>query len=62
MGDDTTGRRKTHGGQRQASGQNVHLKTAEALAKEHGVNEKTIRRDGLRVVGYGLVVIPGQIL
>ncbi len=38
--------KKTHGGQRQASGQNVHLKTAEELAEEHGVNEKTIRRDG----------------
>ena len=35
-------------GQRKQSGQSVHLKTAETLAKEHGVNEKTIRRDGKR--------------
>lgn len=38
--------KKSHGGDRQASGQNVHLRTAEYLAAEHGVNEKTIRRDG----------------
>jgi hypothetical protein len=38
--------KKSHGGEREASGQNVHLKTAESLAVEHGVNEKTIRRDG----------------
>ena len=40
--------KKAHGGEREASGQSVHLKTAETLAKEHGVNEKTIRRDGKR--------------
>ena len=43
--------KKAHGGDRKSesasSGQSVHLvKTAEALAKQHGVDEKTIRRDG----------------
>jgi len=39
-----------HGGDRKSagsSGQNVHLdKTAEAIAKQHGVTERTVRRDG----------------
>ena len=38
--------KKSHGGERESSGQNVHLKTAEKLAKEHGVDEKTVRRAG----------------
>lgn len=39
----------SHGGDRsdkETSGQNVHLKTAERLATEYKVDEKTIRRDG----------------
>lgn len=36
---------KGHGGSREASGQNAHLKTAERLAEEYDVDEKTIRRD-----------------
>ena len=31
-----------------SGGQNAHPKTAEILAQAHGVNEKTIRRDGKR--------------
>lgn len=44
--------KNSHGGERGnqytvASGQNVHLaKPAEKLAREHGVDERTIRRDG----------------
>ena len=38
--------KKGHGGDRKSSGQNVHLKTADDLAAKHGVDEKTIRRDG----------------
>jgi len=39
--------KKQHGGKREASGPNVHLpKTAERIAKEHGVDEKTVRRAG----------------
>jgi ATP phosphoribosyltransferase regulatory subunit HisZ len=39
--------KQTHGGEREASGQNAHmLRTAEQLAEQHGVDEKTIRRDG----------------
>ena len=44
-------KKQRHGGQLpKGSGQNVHSveKTAELLAKEHGVSEKTIRRDGKR--------------
>jgi hypothetical protein len=32
-----------------SGGQIVHLKTAEHLAEEHGVNEKTVRRAGAAV-------------
>jgi hypothetical protein len=39
--------KKQHGGEREASGQNVHLpKTSERIAKEHAVDEKTVRRAG----------------
>jgi ParB family chromosome partitioning protein len=42
--------KKQHGGDRRSedisSGQHVLLKTAETLAQQHGVNERTIRRDG----------------
>lgn len=40
--------KKAQGGDRRASGQNDHMneRTAERLAKEHGVSPKTIRRDG----------------
>ncbi len=44
--------KKTHGGDRRSesvsSGQNVHLKelSSERLAQQHGVDERTIRRDG----------------
>lgn len=39
--------KQDHGGERKASGQNVHLKekTAEVIASHFGVDEKTIRRD-----------------
>lgn len=38
--------KRAHGGLREASGQNVHLpKTAQALAQQYGVSERTIRRD-----------------
>lgn len=39
-------RKLNHGGDRESSGQNVHLeKTAEIIGKEYGVTERTIRRD-----------------
>lgn len=55
-----------HGGERGASGQNVHLKTAESIAAEHGVNEKTIRRDGefaeaVETLGIEREVVSGEI-
>jgi len=58
--------KKTHGGQREASGQNVHLKTAEALAAEHGVDERTIRRDGefaeaVETLGIEREIVTGEI-
>jgi phage N-6-adenine-methyltransferase len=58
--------KKTHGGERQASGQNVHLKTAESLAAEHGVDEKTIRRDGkfaeaVETLGIEREIVAGEI-
>jgi ParB family chromosome partitioning protein len=58
--------KKTHGGERQASGQNVHLKTAESLAAEHGVDEKTIRRDGkfaeaVEALGIDREIVAGEI-
>jgi len=34
-----------HGGDRNSSVQNAHLKTAEQIGKEYGVNESTVRRD-----------------
>ena len=36
---------KTHGGDRKSSGQNVHMKTAEKIAREENTNEKTVRRN-----------------
>jgi len=43
--------KQTHGGDRKSSGRNDHLnpdagKTAEKIAQEHGVNERTVRRAG----------------
>lgn len=41
--------KKQHGGDRRSdgsSGQIVHLKSATVVAKDHGVDERTIRRDG----------------
>jgi N6-adenosine-specific RNA methylase IME4 len=38
--------KNTHGGDRHSSGNSYHLKTAERLAKEHGVTEKTVRSAG----------------
>lgn len=38
--------KKRHGGEREASDQNDHLKTSERLAEQHGVSAPTIRRDG----------------
>ena len=38
--------KKSHGGKREASAQNDHLKTSEALADTFGVSGPTIRRDG----------------
>lgn len=45
-----------YGGERKASGQNVHLKTHEKLANKHQVSAKTIQRDeqffeGLELIG-----------
>ena len=56
----------SHGGEREASGQNVHLKTAESLAAEHGVNEKTIRRDGefaaaVETLGIEREIVAGEL-
>jgi len=39
-------KKKGHGGDRKSSGQSVHLKTAESVAKAWGVDERTVRRDG----------------
>lgn len=39
------------GGTREASGQNVHLKTSEKLANEYNVTERTIRRDSQYSIG-----------
>lgn len=36
--------KSTHGGERKSSVQNDHLKTADRLAKEHGVSPATVRR------------------
>jgi len=57
---DYTLAKQAHGGDR-SSGQNVHLKTAEKIAKKHGVNEKTIRRDSEFVENLEAVeaVVPG---
>lgn len=38
--------KKGHGGERAPSDQNDHLKTAEKIAKEHGVGAATVRRAG----------------
>lgn len=38
--------KKSHGGDRRASGKDCHLKTAQKLADEHGVTEKTVRNAG----------------
>jgi len=38
--------KSAHGGDRKSSGQSAHLKTAESLATQHGVDEKTVRRAG----------------
>ena len=38
--------KKGHGGERVASDQNDHLKTADKLASEHGVGSATVRRAG----------------
>ena len=35
-----------HGGDRRSSGNGCHLKTAEALAEQHGVSERTVRNAG----------------
>lgn len=49
------------------SGQNVHfVKTAQGLAEEHGINEKTIRRDGafaeaVEKLGIEREVVAGEI-
>lgn len=58
--------KKDHGGDRRSSGQNVHLKTAESLAAEHGVDEKTIRRDGefaeaVKTLGLEPAVASGEV-
>ena len=39
--------KKAHGGERVSSGQNVHMpRTAETIARESGVDERTVRRAG----------------
>ena len=40
------GEKKQQGGDRKSSGNSYHMKTAEKLAKEYKVSEKTIRNDG----------------
>ena len=45
-GTDYLARKKQHGGARKkASGRSVHLKTADAVAAEYGVEGRTVRRD-----------------
>jgi ParB-like chromosome segregation protein Spo0J len=47
-GTDYLARKKKHGGARKkTSGQRVHLKTADAVAAEYGVEGRTVRRDGV---------------
>jgi hypothetical protein len=47
-GTDYLARKKQHGGARKkASGQRVHLKTADAVAAEYGVEGRTVRRDAV---------------
>jgi hypothetical protein len=41
--------KNTHGGERVASGQNDHLKTAEKMAEQHGVSRATVERAGALV-------------
>ncbi len=36
----------SHGGDRKSNGKSCHLKSAETMAAEHNVSEKTIRNDG----------------
>jgi len=55
------------GGSREASGQNVHLKTSEKLANDYNVTERTIRRDaeystGLDKIGANNPALKKQIL
>ena len=38
-------RKLNHGGDRNSSGQNAHLKTAEQIGKEYGVTGTTVRND-----------------
>jgi hypothetical protein len=58
--------KKGHGGVREPSAQNEHLRTAEALAGEHGVSPATIRRDGefaeaVEALGIELEIVAGEI-
>lgn len=47
------------GGDRTASGQNVHLKSTAEIAKQHNVSEKTIQRDA--EFANGLDVLPWEL-
>jgi hypothetical protein len=58
--------KKRHGGKREPSAQNEHLRTAEALAGEHGVSPATIRRDGdfaeaVETLGLEREIVAGEI-
>jgi hypothetical protein len=58
--------KKEHGGKREPSAQNEHLRTAEALATEHGVSQATIRRDGefaeaVETLGIEREIVAGEI-
>lgn len=45
-------RRKRHGGQREASGQNDHLKTSQEVGDEFGLSERAVRRNAKRAEVY----------
>jgi phage N-6-adenine-methyltransferase len=58
--------KKDHGGKRESSSQNENLRTAKALAGEHGVSQATICRDGdfaeaAETLGIEREIIAGEI-
>lgn len=59
--------KQRHGGKREASGKNSHLKTSEMVAAEHSVSEATIRKDatfaqGLDRIGAANPELKQQVL